>query len=152
MAGLTSQQQAEFAALRRALSEGDHEMVVASFEILQSLGTPLLPLLDVLGQEDDEDEETDIEALYVQVVRELEESAIPVLATYLIEEEGSDLLLDIIAERLGEYGDRELLEGLKRGLRDPDERIRDGVREYLYELATDNPEAEQLLDEFDLDE
>jgi hypothetical protein len=151
MADLTSQQQTEFAALRRALSEGDLDMVAACFDILAGLDTPLLPLLDTLGQGiwDDDDEGAELEGLIVQILGSMEEDAIAPLATFLMEEEGPDLLLDLVAERLQEFSESELLPALRKGLRNPDERIREGVRDYLDEMAGDSPAAEALLDEFE---
>jgi hypothetical protein len=151
MAELTSQQQTEFAALRRALSEGDHEMVVASFDILQSLEVPVLPLLDALGRGlwDDEDEGEAYDELIAQVLAGVDEDGIPALATYLMEENGPDILLDLVSDRLQEYGEPAVFASLKAALNDPDERVREGVRDYLSEMAADSPDAEALLDELD---
>jgi hypothetical protein len=151
LADWTSQQQAEFAALRRAAADSDYEMVAASFEILLSLDTPLLPLLDDLGRElwDDEDEEGEMVESLAQVFQLLEESAIPALATYVMEEEGPDLLVDLAAERLEEFSEAELLDALSVALGHPDERIREGVRDYLDEMAADSDAAEGLLDEIE---
>ena len=155
MSGLTSQQRAEFAALRRALSEGDYEMVIAEFDILQSLETPLLPLLDALGRgiwddEDDEEEEgEDLGELLATIIQSLDEEVIPDLAAYLMEEEGPDLLLDMAAERLQEFSEAQLLRSLSKGLRSGDERIREGARDYLDEMAVDSEAAADLLDEIE---
>ena len=151
MADFTSQQQTELAALRRAAAEGDYEMVAASFDILQGLDTPLLLLLDVLGQEvwDEDEEDSDFITILEQIFQSLDESAIPSLATYLMEEEGPDLLLDLAAERLDEFSEAELLAALKESLNHRDERIREGVRDYLDEMAADSEAAEALLDEIE---
>jgi len=151
MAELTSQQLAEFAALRRALSEGDQEMILAEFEILQALETPVMPLLEALGRGiwDDDDEGEALEGLLVDVVQSLDHSALPDLATYLMEEEGPDLLLDIVAERLQAYSESELIRALRGALYSPDERIREGVRDYLDEMAVDSEAAADLLDQIE---
>lgn len=129
-------------------------MVIASFDILQSLETPLLPLLDALGQGiwDDDDEGADFEGLIESLLQGMETEAIPELATYLMEEEGPDLLLDLVAERLQEFSEAELLEALKKAMHHPDERIQEGARDYLDEMAADSESAEALLDEFESDE
>ncbi len=126
-------------------------MVAASFDILQGLDTPLLPLLDVLGREvwDEDEEDSDFITILEQIFQSLDESAIPSLATYLMEEEGPDLLLDLAAERLDEFSEAELLAALKESLNHRDERIREGVRDYLDEMAADSEAAEALLDEIE---
>ncbi len=152
MADLTSQQQTELAALRRALAEGDYEVAAATIDILLSLNTPLLPLLDVLGSGywDEEDEEGgDFEGMLVQLFQGLDESAIPELATYVMEEDGPDILVDMAAERLDDFSEDDLLKALRAALRHPDERIREGVRDYLDEWSTDSEDAEAFLDEFE---
>lgn len=141
----------ELAALRRALAENDLSMVAACFDILRGLEVPVLPLLDTLGQgiwEEDEDSEA-LEEMLVDVLRELEPSAIPALATYLMEEEGPDLLLDLIAMRLEAFKPQVVLRALSRAAADPDERIQEGVRDYLDEMADDVPEASDLLDDIE---
>lgn len=152
MADLTSQQQTELAALRRALAEGDYEVAAATIDILLSLNTPLLPLLDVLGSGywDEEDEEGgDFEGMLVQLFQSLDESAIPELATYVMEEDGPDILVDMAAERLDDFSEEDLLKALRAALRHPDERIREGARDYLDEWSTDSEDAEAFLDEFE---
>ncbi len=152
MAELTSRQYTELAALRRALSEGDYDMAAVSLEILQGLETPLLVLLDTLGENiwDDEDMgDGDIEIMLDQFFQNLDESAIPALAAYIMEEEGPDLLLDLAAERLEAYDADEVLQSLKKALHHPDERIREGVHDYLAELSADSEEAEDFLSEYE---
>ena len=151
VAGLTDQQHVEFAALRRALRDGDHEMVAASFDILQSLETPVLPMLEELGRSiwDEEDDDSRLEALLAGIVEGLDAPAIPAMATYLMEEEGPDLLLDLVADRLQEFNEKTLLRGLRGALRSSDERLREGARDYLDEMAMDSEAAEALLDEFE---
>lgn len=151
MTGLTSQQQTEFAALRSALSQGDFEMVATSFEILQGLDVPVLSLLDTLGEGiwDDEDEASGIEGLIEQVLADMDHRAIPALATYLMEEEGPDLLLDMVAERLEQFSEKQLLTTMKHAMKSADERTREGVSDYLDEMAGDSLAAEELLDEFE---
>ncbi|GAB4572677.1 MAG: hypothetical protein Kow0077_12760 [Anaerolineae bacterium] len=148
---LTDQQMTELAALRRALSEGDLDMVAASVEILLGLEVPILPLLDTLGQgiwEEDEDSE-ELEQMLIDVLRDMDASAIPALATYLMEEEGPDILLDLIAMRLEAFPPKVLLRALSRAAADPDERIREGVRDYLDEMADEIPEASDVLDDIE---
>lgn len=151
MTSLTNQQMTELAALRRALSENDLDMIAACFDILRGLEVPVLSLLDTLGQsiwEEDEDTEA-LEEMLIDVLRELDPPAIPALATYLMEEDGPDLLLDLIAMRLEAFPEKVTLRVLSRGAADPDERIREGVRDYLDEMADDVPEASDLLDDIE---
>ncbi len=159
MAGLTSHQMAELAALRAALAAGDFEMAAASFELLVGLATPVLDLLDTLGEglwTGDDDEETGSEEFLEHILQLLDERAIPALATYFMEEDGPDLLVDMVGERLAEFSEAEQLQALRTALReardDQDERILDGVTEYLGELAADSPAAEALLEELGLND
>jgi len=159
MAGLTSHQMAELAALRAALAAGDYEMAAASFELLVGMGTPVLDLLDALGEglwSGDDDEEIGGEGLLEQVLQMLDERAIPALAAYFMEEDGPDLLVDMVGERLAEFTEAEQLQALRTALGeardDQDERILEGVTEYLGEMAADSPAAEALLRELGLNE
>ena len=151
MTALNNQQMTELAALRRALADNDLEMIAACFDILRGLEVPVLPLLDTLGQniwEEDEESEA-LEEMLIDVLREMEPAAIPALATYLMEEEGPDLLLDLIAMRLEAFKPELVLRVLSRAAADHDERIREGVRDYLDEMADDMPEASDLLDDIE---
>lgn len=155
MTGLTSQQQTEFAAMRQALNEGDYEMVASLFDILLSLEVPILPLLDALSEGiwyADEDDDKGFAELLADILQTMEEGAIPALATFLMSEEGSDLMLDLIAERLGDYDETTVVAALKKGLRDPDERIQEGSRDFLAEMSDDSDEAEDLLEDLDWDD
>lgn len=159
MAGLTSHQMAELAALRTALAAGDYEMAAASFELLVGMGTPPLDLLDALGEglwSGDDDEETGGEDLLEQVLPMLDERAIPALATYFMEENGPDLLVDMVGERLAEFTEAEQLQALRAALRegreDLDDRLLEGITEYLGELAVDSPDARTLLEELGLND
>lgn len=152
MAELSSQQRAEFAALRQATAERDFDMVAASFEILLSLDTPILVLLDALGyevwDESDEDEGAFL-AVLEQVFQSMEDDAIPSLATYVMEEEGPDVMVALAAERLEEFSEGELIMALRRAINHPDDRIREGVRDYLDEMAAESDAAETLLDQIE---
>ncbi len=152
MAELTSQQRAEFAALRQATAERDFEMVAASFDILLSLDTPILVLLDALGYEvwdDEEDDEGSFIEVLEQVFHSMDERVIPSLATYVMEEEGPDVMVALAAERLEEFSESELIMALRRAINHPDERIREGVRDYLDEMASESDAAETLLDQIE---
>lgn len=151
MTNYSSQQQTEFAALRRALSEGDHEMVVATFELLLSMETPALMLLDAIGEGlwDEDDDSDNLETLLETLVQNLEASAIPDMAAYVMEENGPDLLVDLVAERLQEFSETAIVKAIRKALNHSDERISEGVRDYLDEMASDSDAAEQLLDELE---
>jgi hypothetical protein len=148
---LSNQQMTELAALRRALAESDPDMVAVCFDILRGLQVPVLPLLDALGQGmwDDDEESEAFEEMLIEVLRDMDHHAIPALATALMEEEGPDLLLDLIALRLEAFPPQVVLRALGRAAADPDERIREGVRDYLDEMADDVPEASDLLDDLE---
>jgi len=73
-----------------------------------------------------------------------------------MEEDGPDLLVDMVGERLAEFTEAEQLQALRAALGeardDQDERILEGVTEYLGEMAADSPAAEALLRELGLNE
>jgi hypothetical protein len=125
-------------------------MVVATFELLLSIETPALMLLDAIGEGLwDEEDDGDVEALLETLVQNLDASAIADMAAYVMEENGPDLLVDLVAERLQEFSEAAIVKAIKRALSHSDERISEGVRDYLDEMASDSDAAEQLLDELE---